>query len=218
MRASSWLLRRSVPANRRFMRSLLQGESGVRNGGHQLARSPVENLVDEVLLIVAAGLRLSVKNDLIIRVLRDGLGYSEDALVNALQSSIDALIREKTDEISRLRATRARAGRRRGRARRHDDYRRDDVRLLASREQINRRLVERLRELGDDEQFVRNQLTAARDSALHDVMQARLAPAAPVLVDDLYLAERDQRMALLEGDLDALRHAGGNRKGDVGRA
>ncbi len=164
----------------------------------------VENSADEGLLIVSAGFRMTMKNLIIVRALRDGEAWDEGDLLAALAFEIDNLIEERQQDVEFLDRTIRRARRRGGRAGWHDDYRQQDVPTLELRRAADRRMIERLRELADDRDFLRAQLSIARDAALDDVMQAKFAAQPTVVVDDEYRRERGRRLAEVKRDLDRL--------------
>ncbi len=167
--------------------------------------SSVELQVDEGMLIVASALRLAMKNLLIVRALRDRSDYDEAALVSALKAEIGELVAEKEEESVRLEKVLHRARRRRGWASWHDDYRQQDVPVLELRAEITRRLLDRLRALGDDPAFLRGELDGARDAALDEIIGSRLAPSTPAGMDAQYPEQRERRLELLREDLEQLR-------------
>lgn len=164
----------------------------------------VENSADEGLLIVSAGFRLTLKNLIIVRALRDGEAWDEGDLLAALAFEIDNLIDERQQDADFLDKTIKRARRRSGRAGWHDDYRQQDVPTLELRRAADRRMIERLRELADDRDYLRGQLAIARDSALDEVMQAKFAAQPRIVVDEEYRRDRDRRLAEVRRDLDRL--------------
>jgi hypothetical protein len=181
--------------------------SGALSDGPSQALPPepsVDLQVDEGLLIVGSAFRLSLKNLLIVRALRDGADYDEGVLVGALRAQIDELVAEKEDEGARLESALSRARRRRGWASWHDDYRQQDVPVLERRAEINRRLVERLHALSADSAFLHAELAGAREAALDEIVQARLAPVTAAGMDEAYPAERERRLALLRQDIEQL--------------
>jgi hypothetical protein len=162
------------------------------------------------MLVVAAALRLALKNRLVLRALREGALWDEDVLLAALGTEIAGLIAEKEEECVRLAQTIERAQRRRGSAYAADDYRRQDVPTLELRKSVNGNLIEGLRELSEDPAWLGRQLAEARASALVEIIHPRLDPPSPPL-DDRYWSERDARIAELKRGLVDL--ASANRRG-----
>lgn len=164
----------------------------------------VENSADEGLLIVCAGFRMTMKNLIIVRALRDGEPWNEDELLAALHLEVDGLIEERERDVEFLEKTIKRAKRRSGRAGWHDDYRQQDVPTLELRRAADRRMIERLQELAEDDEYLRGQLALARDAALDDVMSAKFAAQPRVVVDEEYRRDRGRRVELVKRDLDRL--------------
>src|SRR4051812_41389395 len=84
----------------------------------------LERQVEEGVMIASAALRLSMKNRLIVRALRDGDAYDDEWMTEAVRSEIDDLVDEKTADADRLEGTRTRVKSLRGRPDDPADYRR----------------------------------------------------------------------------------------------
>jgi|tagenome__1003787_1003787.scaffolds.fasta_scaffold20862935_2 hypothetical protein len=134
----------------------------------------LEQMVDDGLLIVAAALRLSLKNQLILRLMRTDAAYDPEAMLSAARAELRALLAERQSEATRLLAVRDQARLLSGPARTRHDYREADLPLLDLRIQVNRRLSDRLGGLLDDRGFLEDQIRAARDAALDEIVQARV--------------------------------------------
>ncbi|RIJ46678.1 hypothetical protein DZG00_13895 [Clavibacter lycopersici] len=135
-----------------------------------------EVLVEEALLLVGVALRLQMENLIILRTLRERRAYDEESLIEALRGELAELIGEKRGEAERLRMARDRAALREGKGKRPDDYREGDVPGLRLRAEIAEEIVERLGALSRDPEALREVLVIARDSALEQIVRARLAP------------------------------------------
>jgi len=164
----------------------------------------INELADEALMLVSAALRLSAKNFVITRTMRDGLDYDEVALTAAVKADLRGIIGERKAEIGRLVTEQRRARLRRGWATRHDDYRRLDLPTLRRRENVARALAKRLTALTNDAEYLQSIVRTARDSALHEIIQARLIPLRQAGVDGRYEIEREERMDSLRAHLDLL--------------
>lgn len=176
-----------------------------------VAYAGLDRQVDEGMLVVAAALRMSTKNRLIVSVLRDRGAYDERALADAVRGEIDALIAEKERTAERLVAVVARASGRRGDALHQSDYRRADAGAIELRRAIELTLAERLRAARDDGGFVDALVGGARDSAMEEMFRPRYPPSARRGTEDDSAARRAERMRLLAEDLALLldRPAGG---------
>ncbi len=170
----------------------------------------VDTHVDEGQLIAATALRLGAKNRLIVRAIRDGEPFDEHWFRDSLRADMELLAQEREADAERLEAARASARRRLGRPRHFHDYRHADVRPLALREQVDRDLAARLRSLLDDEDFLEEVLSAARESALDEIVgahQQRQVELGGFSRDERYIEEREDRLASVRRDLEGLQRA-----------
>jgi hypothetical protein len=163
---------------------------------------PLEDLVEEGVLIAASAVRLTVKNFIILSSVRDHEDYSPEKFVAAARADLELLADEKDADSARLTKLQAVASTRGGRAQHHDDYRMRDVTALARREAVSRGLAARLRELSLDEEYAAALVEAAHASAWGEIEQSIAAKLARTVVDDAdYRNGRDGRLLDLLGDL-----------------
>jgi hypothetical protein len=166
-----------------------------------IASADVDRQVDEGMLVVAAALRMSAKNRLIVGVLRDRGSYDEGGLADAVRDEIDALIAEKEQTAERLIAVVARASNRRGDALHQSDYRRADAGAIELRRSIELALAERLRATRDDDAAIEAIVDQARGSAMEEMFRPRYLASSPNELEHDYAERRDERMGLLADDL-----------------
>src|SRR5690349_9148825 len=76
--------------------------------------TPVEDLIDEAMLIAASGVRLAVKNLIILRSVRDHVDYDEERVVAAVREELHNLADEKDGDADRLAALRSDVQKRHG--------------------------------------------------------------------------------------------------------
>jgi hypothetical protein len=166
--------------------------------------------IEEGYLVALSALRLSVKNGIILRILRDGAAWDEAESAALARQSIESLAAELRTTAARLaddsvlaaptaRESRsARSKRDAARVRR----KRDEAARLAARSRTLRGVVERLDAARDDEEVVRDLALRARDDTIGELMQARLIPRAEAVV----LTEEEQREAIagVKADLQRL--------------
>ena len=158
-----------------------------------------EVLIEESLLLVGVALRLQMENLIILRTLRERRAFDEESLIEALRGELAELIGEKRGEAERLRMSRDRAALREGKGKRPDDYREGDVPGLTLRAEIAEEIVERLGALRRDPVALREVLLIARDSALEQIVRARLAPQ--LLPGAVPEEGREDRVAELRDEL-----------------
>lgn len=166
--------------------------------------------IDEGFIVALSAVRLSVKNGVIMRTVRDGAPWNEAEGMELVRRAIYALIDELDETATRLlhdsqaaapteRASRtARSKRELARIRQG----RAEVARLNARSRTLRGVAERLRAAHDDEAVVRDVALRARDDTLSELMQARLIPRAePVPLSD---EEHREAIAGVKADLQTL--------------
>lgn len=163
----------------------------------------LDELVDEGVLIAAAGVRLAVKNLMILKSLRDGLDYDHERYVAAVREELVNLADEKDGDANRVADVRERAMRRAGRPEHHSDYRNIDTATLERREQVSRLLAVRLRERGADDAWAQGIVGDARAAALDEIAASVSATVLgrSILDDEEYRRERPARLRALSEDL-----------------
>ena len=168
-----------------------------------LPEPSLDDLVEEGVLLAAAGVRLAVKNLVIRTSLRDRLDYSETRYREAVREELLNLAHEKRVDAARIGAQLARARQREGRPTHATDYRIVDVAALGRREEVSRALAHRLEELSEDAPFVLQLVRTARSDAWREIGASIEAVAArrSAPPDDDYGRERAERMMHLLGDL-----------------
>jgi len=162
-----------------------------------------DDLIDEGVLISAAGVRLAVMNLMILKSLRDHADYDEARYLEAVRQELSNLADEKDADADRLAAVRVEAYSRPGLPTSHSDYRLVDAEVLLRREELSRGLAIRLRQLSEDDEYVGALVAAAREMAWAEVAASVTAKAheATRPVDEKYWEYRDDRLLRLLGDL-----------------
>lgn len=130
---------------------------------------PVDELVDEGALIAGAAVRLAVKNGIVLRALRDRADYDEQVATDSVRQELLDLVAEKIDDAERIADAREGARDRHGKAVHQSDYREGDLHTLRRREDVSRGLADRLRELSDDDEYLRSTFARANDAALDEL-------------------------------------------------
>ncbi len=168
-------------------------------------REPVhiDDLIDEGLLIARAGVRLAVKNLMILKSVRDHADWDASRYVEAVRQELSNLADEKDGDATRIAALAAEAKTLPGEAKHQADYRSGDVKALRLREHVSRGLATRLRELSTDDEYVAEFVELAQTSAWEEVaasLEAKLERAARPPEKD-YEKYRHERLLALLGDL-----------------
>ncbi len=176
---------------------------GTYVGPGEIPEVPLDEVVDEGVLIAAAGVRLAVKNLMILKSVRDGLDYDRDRYVQAVSEELLNLAHEKDADADRIAQTRQTAGTREGRPEHHADYRAVDSATLERRVEVSRSLARRLAELSGDRAWAEDLVARARSSALEEIATsvASTLIGTSIVDDDAYRQERPARLRLLAEDL-----------------
>ena len=163
----------------------------------------IEDLIDEAMLIAAAGVRIAVKNQIILRSARDHSDYDPAYYRAAVRVELESIAAEKDDDAQRIADDSVSARSKRGQASHQSDYRYIDAGRLFRRERVSRGLAERLRALSSDDEYIEQVVAVSLASALDEiaasVVEKLLQADRPI--DHTYLAERDERIRLVLEDL-----------------
>lgn len=163
--------------------------------------TPLDELVEEGLLIALSGVRLSVKNRILVHVLRDGANLDLDWCTAVVGSELHALAVESADDAQRLAAQMA--GKNTKSWVEADEARYEPARL-PRRQQLLTMLAARLQELATDERRVRELAVASRDAALHDLVSSRSSPRHRHDPSAELARERESAIAQLRDELEEL--------------
>ena len=157
---------------------------------------PLEDLVEEGLMIALAGVRMTVKNRILVHTLRDGVDLDLDWCEHAVGAELAGLAEESADDARRL------AGQLVGK--RHevwvdDGGARYEPERLPRRQRLLTLLAARLQQVATDEEQVREIAIASRDAALDDMVAARAFP--PLATSPVRGDARDAALARLRDEL-----------------
>jgi hypothetical protein len=144
---------------------------------------PIKHLVQDGMLLANAGVRLAIKNRIIVQALRDNSDFGETALIAAVQREFLARATETFDELERVLAAQDSAKRLGGRPTHNTDYRRVDLPTLKRRTKVLARLAEALTTASSDDQLALALIGAARDSALQEIADALAGSSVGTLSD-----------------------------------
>jgi hypothetical protein len=163
--------------------------------------SPIdlEHQVEEGYIVALSALRLSVKNGIILSIVRDGDPWNDQAAERVARAAIDTLVLELQATGERLDAESQRAtpgdrdallARSKG-ERARVARRRTEAERLAMRSATMHGVADELLRARDDHDAVQKLVMRARDDTLSELLQARLIPRATPVV----MTEEQQREA-----------------------
>ncbi|MGN6327076.1 hypothetical protein [Pseudolysinimonas sp.] len=166
----------------------------------------LEDLVDDGLLIAESAARMTVKNEVILRALRDRADYRPEGARELAREELRRLAVEARLDARRLEEERDRAEDRPGKASHQSDYRAGDIEHLDRRIEASAALAERLIRLSADDDHLDGMVEVARRQAWEEVgaSLAERTEQAWTLRDRLTTPERQRRMGLIGDDLKAL--------------
>jgi hypothetical protein len=166
----------------------------------------LEELVDDGLLIAQAAARMAVKNDVIVRAVRDRADYRPELAREVARDELRRLAVESRLDATRLDGTLEVAADRPGRSSHQSDYREGDVSHLSRRRDALRALADRLARLSADDAFLDELVDAARRQGWEEVGASIVDRTATAWAPSSRLprATRDARMALVAEDLERL--------------
>jgi len=156
----------------------------------------IDDVVDDGVLIAVAGVRLAVRNLMIVRALRDNADYDEGWYLDATRAELLLLAAEKRADAARVAEYLTEATDRSGRPAGPIDYRWEDAGTLERREAALLGLAVRLEAMGDADAGAI--VDAARVAALDDIANAIRSSSEP---SDEYGAARAERIDQLTADL-----------------
>lgn len=171
---------------------------------------PIESLVDEGLLILSTGIRMAVKNQAILWVLRDGADFDHERYLETVRDLVLDAAAEATADADRI------AG--------QDDRDADetdesyeiakaiDPDRRERRQLVLRGMTERLTRLADDEPYLAGLALEARDAAWDEIGSAVTAAALRASPDGPSVGgeDRDRAMALVRFDLEEMEQEQGS--------
>jgi hypothetical protein len=155
----------------------------------------VEHAVEEGLLIARSALTMEVKNQIIVRALRDDRTFDPLDVAKLVARELRSFAREQEGYARRM--NRLAVSVTDGPSSREHDYGPRDYRMLTQRGLIYSSLSGELARLADDAAFVADVVEAAREQAwaeLGKAIEARLQWMSGATPDSDYASERDERL------------------------
>ena len=182
----------------------------------EVVQAPFDEMVDDGLMMAEAAGRLALKNRFIVQALRGEEPYDDQRAAAAAREVLYELVQEADEAAEHSAEERELASRREGRSVHQHDYHRADALNLRRREKVSAEVAKRLWQRREDQEYLLEFATRARDAAWHEVagvIEQRLDREWPdIVVDAEYELARHERMRELADDLDlAVRRAAEQR-------
>jgi hypothetical protein len=128
-------------------------------------RPPVEDLVEEGVLIAVSGIRMAVKNRAIVRAIREDADFDIDWYLATVRAQMELLSAETDADVRRFERDNDPSDKRAAR------FPGESERIFLRRSMLTG-LAQRLRELATDDGFVRGVAIESRDRALEEIGDA----------------------------------------------
>lgn len=171
--------------------------------------APVEEIVEQGLLVADVAVRMSVKNEIIMNALAANLDYDEDQIVELVREAARDIADERENDAEHISLILGEI-RIAGRSGLSDtEYRHEDNRTLRHRRVVYQRVAEAMRERSDDESYLRETAERARELAWGEIGESlkdrAMHPYYSGGDNDEYRSNRDDRISqLIANDLTAL--------------
>lgn len=186
--------------------------------------APVEEIVEQGMLVADVAVRMNVKNAIILNALGRKADYDEQQIMEMVSAAVTELAEERERDakhISRMRGEIKRTG---YSSWSENDYGSDDNTTLRHRQEVYERVAAQLRERAEDQGYLRETAERARTAAWHEIGDSLKEKAShPYYAggsSEEYQRERQGRIELLiQRDLTELMNdrgaasQGGDEKG-----
>lgn len=163
--------------------------------------APVEEIVEQGLLVADVAVRMNVKNEIILNALGRKADYDEQQIVEMVSAAVTELAEERERDarhISRMRGEIKRTG---YSSWSENDYGNDDSATLRHRQEVYEQVAVQLRERAEDQGYLRETAERARTAAWHEIGDSLKEKAShPYYAggsSDEYQRERGARIELL---------------------
>lgn len=171
--------------------------------------APVEEIVEQGLLVADVAVRMQVKNEIIMNALKEHVDYDAAQIREMVRASCEDLALEREKDalhISRMRNEIRDTGRS---SWSESDYGNDDNRTLRHRQEVYEQVAAQLRERAADSNYLESTAERARQAAWYEIGDSLADRATHPYYsggdNDEYRSERDGRIEqLISKDLTAL--------------
>lgn len=183
-----WFTRK--PANKRPKRRLPQ-----RN------LAPVEDIVEQGLMVADVAVRMSVKNTIILNALGSKSDYDEQQIMRMVREALVELADERIGDANHIALMRGEIRKTGYSSWSENDYGDGDNATLRHRQEVYEQVAQQLRERSNDERYLRETAERAREAAWHEIGDSLKEKAShPYYAggsSEEYQRERDSRIELL---------------------
>lgn len=163
--------------------------------------APVEEIVEQGLLVADVAVRMSVKNAIIMNALQRRADYDEEQIVEMVREAVAELAREREQDATHIERMRSEI-RKTGRSAWSDsEYGDGDNRTLRHRQQVYAGVAAELRQRAADAAYLSATAERARTAAWHEIgdslKERATHPYYSGGASEEYQAAREERIELL---------------------
>jgi hypothetical protein len=180
-----------------------RADVGTFKAPERLPPATLDELVEDGLLIAESAARMTVKNEVILRALRDRADYRAERAREVAREELRRLAVESRADSRRIDEEREAAEDRPGKAVHQSDYRVGDIQHLTRRSEASTALADRLIRLSVDDEHLDELVEQARRQAWDEVGTSIAERTAQewTLSPRITARERETRMAQVADDL-----------------
>lgn len=174
--------------------------------------APVEEIVEQGLLVADVAVRMTVKNAIIMNALHKHLDYNEEQIIEMVRSATEDLAIERERDAKHIAHMRDEI-RDTGRSSwSESDYGNDDNRTLRHRQEVYERVAEELRKRTEDQEYLESTAKRARALAWDEIGDSLKERATHPYYsggdnEEYQSAREDRIQQLIEKDLTSLMQA-----------
>ena len=171
--------------------------------------APVEEIVEQGLLVADVAVRMNVKNAIIMNALRRDVDYDEEMIRDLARTALTELADERERDAKHIRRMRDEIRDYGRSAWSESEYSNDDNRTLRHRQEVYETLAKELRERAANDEYLNESTRRARDAAWEEIGDSLKVRASHPYYgggrDEEYKQEREGRIAqLISQDLTRL--------------
>lgn len=171
--------------------------------------APVEEIVEQGLLVADVAVRMTVKNTIIMNALRRNLDYQESEIVDLVRDAVTELADERDRDARHIRRMRDEIRDYGRSAWSESEYGNDDNRTLRHRQDVYTAVAEELRARAGNDEYLQSTAERARAAAWEEVGDSLKTRAEHPYYsggnNDEYRREREERIQhLIQKDLTRL--------------
>lgn len=171
--------------------------------------APVEEIVEQGLLVADVAVRMTVKNAIIMNALKDHADYDEVEIIGLVADALNELAVERERDARHIERVRSEIRSSGQSSWRETEYGNGDSRTLKHRQEVYERVAQELRALTEDQEYLKTTAERSRVLAWEEIGDSLKERASHPYYsggrDDDYRDNRDERIQqLISMDLTSL--------------